>query len=243
MPPRTQDIFKEEIFCYIIRNLKRERERKKIPVVCFRSEDAKSSDWLRRGRVSKIHLAVSDLIQGWAPLTARLYVCWTDPEPCLGFSIIHRELTPAFNYIHRRRVNVGWYHCISWETARNKCERSACWSSSLAEAKFKSHNKIVCHWEAINGGGLNTDAGRVTATPPTEVKTRDSPYFLEKKSWLVSLHEYSWSENDQRRHTGFKNWTAYPWANFSIFFRSMGCTTALEMVLNCTISQSGWWYV
>lgn len=32
---------------------------------------------------------------------------------------------------------------------------------SIAEAKFKSHNKIVCHREAINGGGFITDAGRV----------------------------------------------------------------------------------
>ncbi len=47
-------------------------------------------------------------------------------------------------------------------------------------AKFKSHNKIVCHREAINGGGFSTDAGRVMAAPPAEVKTHDGPACYEK---------------------------------------------------------------
>lgn len=134
----------------------------------FRFKDAQSSSCLRQGWVSKIHLAESDLIQGWAPLIARLYVCWRDPEPGLAFfpslfflSLLHRELTPAFNHNKRSRVGRQSRCVISWETAENNCDRSACWSSNLAEVKFKSHNKIACHREAINGGRFNTDAWRV----------------------------------------------------------------------------------
>ncbi|CAB1453728.1 unnamed protein product [Pleuronectes platessa] len=50
--------------------------------------------------------------------------------------LVHRELTPASNHNQRRRV--GWMRC--W----------------VAEAKFKSHNKIVGQREAINGGGFDT---------------------------------------------------------------------------------------
>lgn len=52
-----------------------------------------------------------------------------------------------------QRVLAGYY-CPTWKTAR-----SACWSSSLADVKFKSHNQIVCQRSAINGVGLSgTDA-------------------------------------------------------------------------------------
>lgn len=47
-----------------------------------------------------------------------------------------------------------------------------------AEAKFKSHNKIVCHREAINGDRFITDAGRVMAAPPAEVKIEKREYRL-----------------------------------------------------------------
>lgn len=219
----------------------RRKKKKRIPVFCSRTEDAQSGGWLRQGRVSKIHLAVCDLIQGWAPLSARLYVCWADPEPCLGFSITPRADTG----VSPQSREAG--RCsISWETAGNKCERSACWSSSLAEAKFKSHNKIVCHREAINGDWFITDAGRVMATPPAEVRTHGSRSSL--KTEKVRVNEDSQSEKYQLRHMSLRARAAYLWANFSSFFflslsLSTGCTTALEMLLNCSISQSGWGYV
>lgn len=36
--------------------------------------------------------------------------------------------------------------------------RGASADPPAAEAKFKSHNKIVCHREAINGGGFIADS-------------------------------------------------------------------------------------
>lgn len=68
---------------------------------------------------------------------------WTHPEPCLGFSISQRADTGVWPRSDQAGGRVRRRACVRWRSAGNKCERSACWSSSLAEAKFKSHNKIV----------------------------------------------------------------------------------------------------
>lgn len=71
---------------------------------------------------------------------------------------------------------------------------------------------------------------------------------LKWKSKNVSIgwiNEDNWSEKYERRHRMFRSRAAYLWANFSSFFFSlrMGCTTALEMAWNCSISQSSLGYV
>lgn len=131
--------------------LKQSGKKKQNPRFLLSCEGAGSSGGLRQERVSKIHEALSDFIQRWAPFTARL-LCRTDPEPCLASPLPLRSDSGVEPQSEGTR-SVG--------RQRRVRARGANADPPAAEAKFKSHNKIVCHREAINGDGFIADSPRV----------------------------------------------------------------------------------
>lgn len=74
------------------------------------------------------------------------YACGTEPEPGLASPLPLRSdsgVEPQSRWGGRTRSTPS--------------ARGACADPPAAEAKFKSHNKIVCHREAINGDGFIAD--------------------------------------------------------------------------------------
>lgn len=79
------------------------------------------------------------------------YACGTEPEPCLASPLPLRSdsgVEPQSRWGGGRKGGGG---------RSTPSARGACADPPAAEAKFKSHNKIVCHREAINGDGFIAD--------------------------------------------------------------------------------------
>lgn len=111
---------------------------------CSRAEDA------RRCAASQIHRC------GWRLSSSRRSsFLYSEESCCFWVFLSHRELTPAFNRNQRRRVRKAGFSRVSGGgiTARAAHVHP---SVRHVEAKFKSHNKIVCDREAINGGWFKT---------------------------------------------------------------------------------------
>lgn len=109
------------------------------------------------------------------------YACRADPEPCLASPLPPRSDSGVEPQSEGTR-SVGRQRGVS--------ARGASADPPAAEAKFKSHNKIVCHREAINGDGFIADSPRVIGN-------------LYSRCWKVKLIK---TRGGKRRHSfGFES--------------------------------------
>lgn len=147
------------------------KKKKKNPRFLLSCEGARSSGGLRQER------SLKDPWSGeWFHSALAFYACRTDPEPCLASPLPLRSDS---------RVEPQSEGTRSVGRQRGASARGASADPPAAEAKFKSHNKIVCHREAINGDGFVVDSPKVIGN-------------LYSRCWKAKLIK---TRGEKRRHS------------------------------------------